>query len=95
MEIYGGLMRRSFLLFTIIVVIITAFSMNILYKQNVHYQKQRLKSNIRYPNEQVSISGIITELDVENNTFIIKTTSNQVWLIRTQASELIKKIYDE
>lgn len=98
MEIYGGLMRRSFLLLTIIIVIITGFTMNSIYKQYVNNHKQLLKSNIRYPNESVIVSGIITDINLDNNSFVLKTTSinpSQNWIVRTKDDTIVKKIYEQ
>jgi len=101
MEIYGGFMRRNLLLLTLITAIILYVIMNNQYHDTVYNAKQTLKSNIDYDQKLGTVIGHITAINLENKTFVIKTTRfdgqkvQLKWQIKVKDEAMIKALIDQ
>lgn len=87
-------MRRSFFLLTLIVIIVMAFAMHAQYKSIVYHHKQSYKSNVSYPDSALILSGTITDLNLTNNTFVLKLEPSRKVLIKVNEPEVLSSIND-
>lgn len=101
MEIYGGFMKRSIFLFTLVLVTLLFMIMRHDYLEVVSTSKQQLLSNVKYDENLCRVRGKIIEFNLSNRTFVFAV--NQIneratsvnWLIKVKDEFIIQSIIDE
>ncbi len=101
MEIYGGFMKRSIFLFTLVLVTLLFMIMRHDYLDVVTSSKQHLPSNVKYDENLSHVRGKITEFNLSNRTFVfavdkidaLATSVN--WLIKVKDEFTIQSIINE
>ena len=87
-------MRRSFFLMTLLIVVFMAFTMQMQYKSIVYRHKQSFKSNESHPDSPLILSGTITDINLSNNTFILKLSASRKVMIKVNEPEVLRSIHD-